>query len=584
MRREWRARPHALARLDLRTNPWHPPPVGRGFGTRLACALLGPAVAFAAAARDVHGQSCPLYYTDFGAISGPPDLVEGDLRVLWCDATSSIATSSFCNSGNALKLDSSGDDPVVLVATGNAGCTAIEVRFRYAQFAASGTMVKWGTTAATTASCTASTPNTLGALTVTGGGCTEFSAVIPLNGAKGLYLRFDHGTNANAITIDDLEFRRVGCCTTGGHDCCSEGTAGCADSAIAACVCAQDPFCCDVQWDAQCVAEVGQFGCGSCGGGGACLDALDIDFGGVYTGSPICSVFPAVFESCQGTAPFLSSSLGCTGPADMALRFANGFPYSAAITRCVSFAGRTAPALAFTYSKQSGTLGPRIDYSLDGTAWTTAWTAPVAFAGGCASVELDLAALAGQPGVRFRFSSGSSTANLATIDDISLIERTAGPHACCVEGAPGCEDPAISECACALDPYCCDTAWDDVCIIIATIYCNAECPDLPVCGSPTAGGCTTEHGTPACADASCCVAVCNADAYCCETAWDATCVQAAGVLCFAPADINRDGRVSSIDLAIVLDAWGDAGGPADINGNGSVGADDLSAILSAWTG
>jgi hypothetical protein len=80
------------------------------------------------------------------------------------------------------------------------------------------------------------------------------------------------------------------------------------------------------------------------------------------------------------------------------------------------------------------------------------------------------------------------------------------------------------------------------------------------------------------------VAVCNADAYCCETAWDATCVQAAGVLCFAPADINRDGRVSSIDLAIVLDAWGDAGGPADVNGNGSVGADDLSAILSAWTG
>jgi hypothetical protein len=297
--------------------------VGRGFGTRLACALLGPAVAFAAAARDVHGQSCPLYYTDFGAISGPPDLVEGDLRVLWCDATSSIATSSFCNSGNALKLDSSGDDPVVLVATGNAGCTAIEVRFRYAQFAASGTMVKWGTTAATTASCTASTPNTLGALTVTGGACTEFSAVVPLNGAKGLYLRFDHGTNANAITIDDLEFRRVGCCTTGGHDCCSEGTAGCADSAIAACVCAQDPFCCDVQWDAQCVAEVGQFGCGSCGGGGACLDALDIDFGGVYTGSPICSVFPAVFESCQGTAPFLSSSLGCTGPADMALRGAH---------------------------------------------------------------------------------------------------------------------------------------------------------------------------------------------------------------------------------------------------------------------
>ena len=570
---------------------WHPPRVGRVTIRRSACTRVS-AIASAVLvllgcigpSASASAQSCPLYFTDFGSIAGPPDLVEGDLRVLWCDATSSIATSSFCNSGNALKLDSSGDDPVVLIATGNVGCTAIEVRFRYAQFAASGTMIKWGTTAATTASCTASTPNTLGALTVTGGACTDFSAVIPLNGAKGVYLRFDHGANANAVTIDDLEIRRVGCCSSGGHDCCVTGTAGCANSAIAACVCAQDPFCCDVQWDAQCVAQVGQFGCGSCGGGAACLDALSVDFGGVYTGSPICAVFPAVFESCEGTAPFLSSSLGCTGAGDMALRFANGFPYSAAVTRCVSFAGRTSPALAFTYSKQSGTLGPRIDVSLDGTAWMTAWTAPVAFAGGCVPVEIDLSALAGEAAVRFRFSSGSSTANLATIDDIALIESTAGVHACCAEGAPSCDNPVVSACTCAIDPYCCDTAWDDVCVILATIYCDAQCPDLPVCGSPTAGSCTAEHGTPACADAACCIAVCNADAFCCDTAWDATCVEEAGVLCFAPADLNRDGRVSSVDLAIVLDAWGDAGGAADVNGSGSVGADDLAAILSAWTG
>jgi hypothetical protein len=529
-------------------------------------------------------QSCALYYTDFGSVTGPPDLVEGDLRVLWCGASSSVATSSFCNSGNALRLDSSVDDPVILVAVGNAGCSAIEVRFRYAQFSGTDTLVKWGTTAATTASCSASTPNTLAALSVTGGVCTDFSAVIPLNGAKGLYLRFDHGANANALLIDDLEFRRVGCCSGGGHACCEAGTAGCSDSAIASCVCAVDPFCCSTMWDAQCVAEVESLGCGSCTGGSPCLPALALDFGTVFSGTSICSLLADDFEACEGAPPFLTSSFGCAGTGDMALRFSTGFPYSAAITRCIDFSTRTAPRLAFNYSKQTGTLGPRIDYSLDGATWTNAWTAPVAFAGACEHVEIDLPALVGAPSVRFRLSSGSSVSNLATFDDIAVIEAPPAQHPCCSEGAPTCENAAVSACTCAFDPYCCETAWDDVCVIVATIYCDARCPDLPVCGSPTAGSCTAVHPTPACADAECCVAVCTADPFCCETAWDKTCVAESTALCFVPSDLNRDGRVSSIDLAILLDAWGDAGGVADLDGDGVVGAGDLSVLLDGWTG
>jgi hypothetical protein len=143
---------------------------------------------------------------------------------------------------------------------------------------------------------------------------------------------------------------------------------------------------------------------------------------------------------------------------------------------------------------------------------------------------------------------------------------------------------AVSACTCAVDPYCCQTAWDEVCIAYATIYCGARCPGLPVCGSPTAGACTTEHATPACADADCCVTVCTLDAFCCETAWDATCVKESNALCFAPADVDRDGRVAAVDLAIVLDTWGSTGGAADIDGDGTVGAGDLAAVLSAWTG
>ncbi|MCE2883496.1 MAG: dockerin type I domain-containing protein [Planctomycetaceae bacterium] len=551
-------------------------------------ALLLAFVAFSGASRAV-AQSCDLYATDFGSFGGPPDLADGEMRVLWCVNGASITSSNFCATGNALRFDSGSEDPVILISTGALGCTAIEVSFKYAQFSSSGTIVKYGLTNAITASCTASTTLTLGALTATGGACTAFSATIQLGSSKGVYLRFDHGANANAITIDDLVIRRVGCCGSGGHSCCEIGAAGCADASISTCVCAQDPYCCTTEWDAQCVAEVAQFGCGSCGsgggggGGGACLSSLSIGFGTLYSGGSICTKFPEIFERCEGTAPFLTSSLGCATSTDMAMRFSQGFPYSAAVTKCVSLASFSAPALAFSYSKQSGTLGPRIDVSLDGTTWATAWTAPVAFEGTCQALLLDLSPLIGETSVQFRFSSGASTSNLAAFDDIAIVETPPVAHGCCEEGGPGCDDPDTSKCACALDAYCCETAWDVLCAAIATAYCGAACPDLPVCGSPTAGECTSAHPTPACADAECCLAVCELDPYCCETAWDAACVTTAGTACARSPDIDGDGVVGAIDLAIVLNHWGEPHPPADLDGDGAVGATDLAAVLSAWT-
>ena len=216
-----------------------------------------------------------MYYSDFTQTSGPTDLVEGDLRVQWCLTGASVATSSFCNSGGALKLDSATDDPLIWISVGNAGCTAIEIAFKYSQFSASQTVVKYGTTNATTLSCSGLTPSTLGALGVTGGVCQPVTVTIPLGSAKGICLRFDHGANANAIMIDDLEIRRVGCCTTGGHGCCTTGGPGCSDGTVAACVCAIDPFCCESEWDAQCIAGISQYGCGSCAGGGACAGDRD---------------------------------------------------------------------------------------------------------------------------------------------------------------------------------------------------------------------------------------------------------------------------------------------------------------------
>ena len=49
-----------------------------------------------------------------------------------------------------------------------------------------------------------------------------------------------------------------------------------------------------------------------------------------------------------------------------------------------------------------------------------------------------------------------------------------------------------------------------------------------------------------------------------------------------PADINNDGHIDGIDLAIMLGAWSTSNAQADINDDGLVNGADLTQLLSAW--
>jgi 5'-nucleotidase/UDP-sugar diphosphatase len=51
----------------------------------------------------------------------------------------------------------------------------------------------------------------------------------------------------------------------------------------------------------------------------------------------------------------------------------------------------------------------------------------------------------------------------------------------------------------------------------------------------------------------------------------------------APADVNGDGAVNGLDVAIVLSNWGLAGRPGDADGDGTVEGDDLGIVLNSWT-
>lgn len=191
----------------------------------------------------------------------------------------------------------------------------------------------------------------------------------------------------------------------------------------------------------------------------------------------------------------------------------------------------------------------------------------------------------------------------------------------------GCFNPECCGTVCGVDPFCCESTWDQLCVDEANDYC-AQCGDTAAtcyaahaghgcatpeccalvtatdslcgnyewdetcahlamtlcagCGSPTAGDCRAVHAGPGCAIESCCTSVCAADVYCCETEWDILCVNRARDICGLPGDLNGDGSVNATDLALLLVAWGAAGG--DINGDGTTDAFDMTALLNAWTG
>lgn len=104
-----------------------------------------------------------------------------------------------------------------------------------------------------------------------------------------------------------------------------------------------------------------------------------------------------------------------------------------------------------------------------------------------------------------------------------------------------------------------------------------------LCGSGSGGSCFVAQSTPSCSDPDCCGLVCTVDPFCCEVAWDALCVNEAFGLCSppCPADVDQSGAVDAADLGVLLGAWGSAG-IADLDLDGTVGASDLGVLLGAW--
>jgi hypothetical protein len=131
----------------------------------------------------------------------------------------------------------------------------------------------------------------------------------------------------------------------------------------------------------------------------------------------------------------------------------------------------------------------------------------------------------------------------------------AATHDCCTTGGVGCSDEACCKMVCSLDPFCCTSAWDTLCVSIAEAFCGLFCS---VCGDAATHDCCTTTGGVGCTDADCCETVCDIDPFCCTVAWDSICVSEAFTMC----DVCHD------------DPWCGDGATHDCCTTGGVGCTD----------
>jgi hypothetical protein len=210
-----------------------------------------------------------------------------------------------------------------------------------------------------------------------------------------------------------------------GECCDASHTAGCLDPVVETCVCALDPHCCELVWDELCVDQVALHGCGAC--------RADAD---------------------AGTQPCCTSS-----------------------------------------------RGP-----------------------GCEDEDIQACVCASNP---YCCHVAWDHKCVQMVDRLGCDQCAPGPFEgsdCCVsQMSASCGDRSTAACVCAFDPYCCETAWDEICVAQVEAY------DCGTCDSAldAEGDCCSKQFGPGCDDPELESCVCTLDAFCCQVAWDELCVEGA---------------------------------------------------------
>ena len=109
---------------------------------------------------------------------------------------------------------------------------------------------------------------------------------------------------------------------------------------------------------------------------------------------------------------------------------------------------------------------------------------------------------------------------------VGALGETTCNHDLCATGAPlGSSCHACAAAICAVDWVCCTYVWDSICVGEVASVCGVTCPS-PDCHD------VCETGASQAASCGGCVAtICASDSFCCDTAWDGLCVQEVATTC-----------------------------------------------------
>jgi len=96
---------------------------------------------------------------------------------------------------------------------------------------------------------------------------------------------------------------------------------------------------------------------------------------------------------------------------------------------------------------------------------------------------------------------------------------------CCeVQVTPGCGDPALQDCVCMQDAFCCDDTWDQLCVDEVDMFMCGSCGGVePPPPPPGVSPCCEAQAGGGCGDPAIEACVCAIDEFCCTTEWDSVC-------------------------------------------------------------
>jgi hypothetical protein len=107
-------------------------------------------------------------------------------------------------------------------------------------------------------------------------------------------------------------------------------------------------------------------------------------------------------------------------------------------------------------------------------------------------------------------------------------------HDKCTSGSalPGTPDACVSA-ICAADPFCCNTAWDGLCVSEVRTVCDSlTCPEANgTCGHSLCDAGASLVNSCDSTKADCVSSVCAVDSFCCNTGWDSICVDEVASVC-----------------------------------------------------